>query len=119
MHTAGITQYYFGADGLIMPDGTIDYRRTPRPGSILGSWRMHDSKNFQFTPHRNLLVGDMVPTMVWHVDVTEAHTTNLAQIPPLAVSRNGGPDLVVTTLPNGCTFVCEPAANNVLMAHLR
>jgi hypothetical protein len=119
MFTSGVTEYWFGGVGQVMGDGNVVYTRTPRPGSILGSLHMHDSKNFKFSPYRFELVGDPIKTMAWHVDVTESHTTNLAQIPPLAVSRHGGPDLVVTTLLNGCCFVCEPAVNAVFMAHLR
>jgi hypothetical protein len=116
---SGQTAYNFGAQGIVDLQGRTIYDRTPRPGRYLGTWRMHNSKNFIFTPHAGAIVGASLNVQVWHVDVSPSHTIALGAIPSLPVSRNAGPDIVVTTLLNGCSFVCEPDANDVLMAHVQ
>jgi hypothetical protein len=96
------------------------YDRTRRPGSILGNLNQHNSKNFKFSPRQpDLLGNDYVHVMAWHVDVSGAGSIALGAIPSLSVSRTGGPDIMVTTLLNGCSFICEPRANDVLMAHVQ
>ena len=117
---SGQSTYYFGATGMVRLDGTIEYNRTARPGAILGSWRTHMSKNFKFSVNPALLAGATEKLRVWHVDVQ--HSSDIGEhdrVPALAVSRSDGPDLMVTTLLNGCTFMCEPVENAVLMAHVR
>jgi hypothetical protein len=123
MHNNGQAQVWFGAQGYIDQSGTEIYNRTPRPGRILGTRRMHDSKNFKFSANHapnNLEVFDNpVQVGVWHVDVYPSATTNLANIPSLEVSRGGGSDIVITTLLNGCTFLCQPTTDFVRMAHIQ
>ncbi|MBX3585719.1 MAG: hypothetical protein KF796_03660 [Ramlibacter sp.] len=119
MHQSGPTQYWLGALGYVNLQGQTVFDRTPRPGSILGTWRMHNSKNFKFARNQGAVVGVTAPAMVWHVDVVGAAAINVAAIPSLQVSRVGGPDIMVTTLLNGCTFACEARVNDVLMAHVQ
>ena len=114
----GPTQYWFGAIGHTV-NGRQVYDRTARPGRILGNLRMHNSKNFKFSQHHFQLLGDMIQPMVWHVDVSAANAIAINNIPSVQVSRGGGPDVVVTTLLNGCTFACEPRPTHVLMAHVQ
>lgn len=118
MNQAGPTQYWLGALGYVA-NGAIVYDRTPRPGSILGNLRMHNSKNFKFAPRQGPHVGPTAAVMAWHVDVVGSAAIAVGAIPSLQVSRVGGPDIMVTTLLNGCTFVCEAALNDVLMAHVQ
>lgn len=119
MRQSGPTQYWFGGTGYVDLQGRTVYDRTARPGGVLGNRRMHDSKNFKFSPHPGDLVGDPVQLMAWHVEVSPSAAIALAGIPSLPVSRIGGPDIVLTTLLNGCTFVCQPTAHSVLMAHVQ
>lgn len=119
MHQSGPTQYWFGGTGYVDPHGRTVYDRTARPGRILGNLRMHDSKNFMFSPDPHNLAGTPVQVMAWHIDVFASADIVLGGIRARAVSRTGGPNIVLTTLLNGCTFVCEPTAHSVLMAHVR
>lgn len=119
MHQSGPTQYWFGGTGYVDLQGRTVYDRTARPGSVPGNLRMHNSKNFKFSPRQADLVGNPVQLMAWHIDVSPSAGIALGGIPSLAVSRTGGPDIVLTTLLNGCSFVCEPTAHNVLMAHVQ
>lgn len=121
---SGPTNFYFGArsSGQLDPQGNKLPSRTPRPGSILGTLHMHDSKNFLFVPpaHQGNIAGPSQHLLVWHVDVTpRAGLPNLQSIPPLRVSKAAGPDIMVTTSLNGCTFCCETVGNDVFMAHIQ
>jgi hypothetical protein len=119
MHQSGPTPYYFGALGYVALNGTVVYDRTPRKGRYLGSLRMHNSKNFKFARSGTSVVGNTVNLMAWHVDVVGSATVPVGAIPSLAVSRGGGPNIVLTTLLNGCSFVCEARVHDVLMAHVQ
>lgn len=119
MHQAGPTPYYFGGVGYMDLQNNPVFDRTARAGRILGRARMHNSKNFKFSPNQQDITGESAQLMVWHVDVASSANINIGAIPSLPVSRNGGPDIVVTTLLNGCTFACEPTANAVNMAHIQ
>ncbi len=120
MHQSGPTNFLFGGTGYVdIHTGNPVYNRTQRPGSILGTHHMHDSKNYKFSTDPADLIGTPAQVMAWHVDVSASAGIALGNIPSLAVSRNGGPDLMVTTLLNGCTFICEARANDVLMAHVQ
>ncbi len=118
---SGPTPYWFGGVGYVHSRGKTIYNRTARPDGILGRLRMHDSKNFKFSPVRGDLVGSPAPLMAWHVDVVGSDSATIVGnvVPALAVSRYGGPDIVLTTLLNGCTFVCDPTPHSVLMAHVQ
>ncbi len=118
MNVNGIAQYLLGATGTVLMGGQIQFDRTPRPGRILGGLHTHNSKNFRFTRVAGAVVGGSVTTLVWHVDVQQANAINVGQIAPVPVSR-AGPDIMVTTLLNGCSFVCEAVGPNVLMAHIQ
>jgi len=119
MGQPGPTPYFLGALGYLDLQNRIVYDRTPRPGSILGNLRMHNSKNFKFAPRQGPLVGVTAPVMVWHVDVQPSAAMVVGAIVPQQVGRGGGPDIMVTTLLNGCTFICEATVNDVLMAHVQ
>ena len=119
MHTSGPSPYWFGGVGYVDLQDKIVYDRTARPGSILGSWNKHNSKNFKFSPNKQDLVGNPVRVMAWHVDVSQSTKIDIGNIPSLPVSRCGGPSIVLTTLLNGCTFVYEPTEHCVLMAHVQ
>lgn len=119
MGQSGPTAYWLGGTGYVDLEGRPVYNRTARPGRVLGTLRMQESKNFKFSPNRNDLIGTPAQLMVWHVDVTPSASIVNDQVPALAVSRNGGPDIMVTTLLNGCTFACEATPHAVLMAHVQ
>lgn len=119
LRQSGPTTYWFGGTGYVDMQGNTVYDRTPRPGRLLGTLNMHNSRNFKFSPHAGEPVGDPIQLMAWHVDVSPSNGMALDNIPGLRVSRSGGPDLVLTTLLNGCSFVCEPRPTHVLMAHLQ
>ncbi|HEX8813459.1 MAG TPA: hypothetical protein VF742_15830, partial [Terracidiphilus sp.] len=126
MNVSGPTNYYFGArsSGVQDQHGNMLPSRTARPGSILGTLRMHDSKNYLFVPpgpvNLNNIAGASVHMLVWHVDViSRGALPNMQSIPPLRVSKINGPDIMVTTSLNGCTFCCETVGNDVFMGHVR
>ena len=118
---SGPTTYWFGGVGYVHSRGKTFYNRTARPDKILGELWMHDSKNFKFATDRRDLVGSPAQVMAWHVDVVGSDSNAIVGniVPALAVSRNGGPDIVLTTLLNGCTFACDPTPHSVLMAHVQ
>lgn len=120
----GAASYHFGARSSGVQDrhGNMLPSRTARPGSILGTLNMHNSKNFVFVPpgQQGNIAGGSQHVLAWHVDVTPRATlTNLQSIPPLRVSKTNGPDIMVTTSLNGCTFCCETVGNDVMMAHIQ
>jgi hypothetical protein len=119
-HGSGQIDYSFAATG-VMRNGREVYDRTQRPGRILGQCRMHNSKNFKFAPTGNAagtanFLGARESLPVWHVDVVMSDTIAIGAIPFLQVA--GGPDIMVTTLLSGCSFVCEAMGASVLMAHV-
>lgn len=120
MHQMGPTAYWFGATGAMGLNNLPIYDRTPRKNKVLGSLYMHNSKNFRFSTNPLALLGNgSVQLQAWHVDVQSAAAVQLNDIPALAVTRAGGPMVMVTTLLNGCSFVCEPLQHSVLMAHIQ
>lgn len=115
-NVSGETDFWFGG---VIGGGKGGYLRTARPDEVLGTLRMHESKNYKFTPRRESVIGSPAQVRVWYVDVTESATVVQNRIPSLAVSRRAGPDIMVTMLLTGCTFVYEPTPHCVLMAHMK
>lgn len=119
----GIVDYLFQALGSITASGKEEFNRTLRPGSILGNLNKHASKNFKFSPAAQKIVpggiGEIAKTSAWHVDVFPSNNIDLSEIPNCEVLRKGGPSLMLTTLLNGCTFVCQPEKDLVRMTHIQ
>jgi hypothetical protein len=119
---AGETAYWLSAASHLNPQGQTVYDRVPRPGRILGNLHMHESKTFKLDPFGQgpQLAGQGVIVFAYHVPVVQSNTLNVAAIPATRVARAGPvPDIMVTTLLNGCTFVCQEVGDNVLMAHVQ
>jgi hypothetical protein len=99
--------------------GRTVYERAPRPGRFLGNLHTHDSKMFKLEPYELAprLAGQGVTISAHHVPVVHSNALNIGTT---QVPRGGAvADIMVTTLLNGCTFVCQEVGNNVLMAHVQ
>jgi hypothetical protein len=57
--------------------------------------------------------------MAWSVPMLFSNVVNNAGLAGVEALDNGGPDLMVTGLLNGCTFCIEPTANGVRMTHVK
>lgn len=119
MRQSGPTAYLFGGTGYRDLQGNAVHDRTARPGRFLGSLNMHRSRNFKFTQNQGQLLDAPVQVMAWHIDVAPSSGLALGNLPATRVSRDNGPEIVLTTLLNGCSFVCEPTPTHVLMAHIQ
>ncbi len=78
-----------------------------RPGSILGTHRMHTTESFTIQPSVGRS-GDGHPFRVHGVYTGQS---NLA--PVWYLLDNNGPDIMLTAKLTGCTFIARQAANNV------
>ncbi len=115
----GEAMYWLSAYSYDDPAGRTVYERAPRPGRFLGNLHTHDSKMFKLEPYdlAPRLAGQGVIISAHHVPVVQSNALNIGttQIP-----RGGAvADIMVTTLLNGCTFVCQEVGDNVLMAHVQ
>lgn len=57
--------------------------------------------------------------MAWSVLMVHYNAVNPGALQPLVVSANGGPDIMVTGLLNGCTFCMLKVQNGVAMTHVK
>ena len=107
--------FWFGGTGFTNQNNQTVHDRSP----VQGTFRMHQRKNFLFTPNQPSLIGTSIQVPVWHVAVTQvAAPLNMAAVVPLQVSSSMGADIMVTTVLNGCSFFCDTFQNTALMAHL-
>lgn len=118
----GEAMYWLSAYSYDDPAGRTVYERAPRPGRFLGNLHTHASKMFKLEPYELAprLAGQGVIISAHHVPVVHSNTLNITAMQGTQVPRGGAvADIMVTTLLNGCTFVCQEVGNNVLMAHVQ
>ena len=116
----GETPYWLSAYTQANVAGQIEYERAPRPGRFLGNLHTHNSKLFKLEPY------DLAPRPAGQGMIVSAHHVPVVHSNALIINAmqgtqvpRGGADIMVTTLLNGCTFVCQEVGNNVLMAHVQ
>jgi hypothetical protein len=107
--------FWFGGTGFTNQNNQTVHDRSP----VQGTFRMHQRKNFLFTPNQPSLIGTSIQVPVWHVAVIQMGLPfNMGAVAPLQVSTSMGADIMVTTILNGCSFCCDPYQNGILMSHL-
>lgn len=62
---------------------------------------------------------DRAGFMAWSVPMLFSNAVNNGALAGVEALNNGGPDLMVTGLLNGCTFCIETTANGVRMTHIK
>lgn len=116
----GLGNYYFG--------GAVDNNDTTRALRRGAGCFSKGSKVLNFVPHsvlfqlapgdNNVLPQNLVATAVWVVPAELATTVvNYAALAGGVI--NGGPDIMITTLLNGCSFCCADSPGGVLMKHIQ
>lgn len=77
---------------------------------------------FEFNENRNFLLGPAQSVCVWYVPMVSESDPGIInnEVHGVTVTRNNGPDLMITPLFSGCTFICSPLPNGTIkMAHLQ
>lgn len=75
--------------------------------------------NVVITPTRQEVGDDSVAVGAWHVEIVHSDGGGVAFLPGMAISRHSGPELMVTTVLNGCTFCVAQGENDIFVAHVR
>jgi len=116
----GLANYYFG--------GAVDNNDNTRALRWGAGCFTKGSKVLNFVPHsmlfqlapgdNNVLAQNLAATSVWLVPAELATTVpNFTALAGGAVQ--GGSDLMITTLLNGCSFCCADSPGGVLMKHIQ
>jgi hypothetical protein len=116
----GPAHYYFG--------GAVDYNDNTQVQRWGANCFTDGSKVLNFVPHsllfqlapgdNNVLAQNIAATAVWLVPAELASTVaNYAALDGGVVQ--GGSDIMITTLLNGCSFCCADSPGGVLMKHIQ
>jgi hypothetical protein len=116
----GPAHYYFG--------GAVDYNDNTQVLRWGANCFTNGSKVLNFVPHsllfqlapgdNNVLAQNIAATAVWLVPAELASTVaNYAALAGGVVQ--GGSDIMITTLLNGCSFCCADSPGGVLMKHIQ
>jgi hypothetical protein len=116
----GLGNYYFG--------GALDHNNNAQALRWGAGCFTRGSKVLNFVPHsmlfqlapgdNNVAPQNLAATSVWVVPAELASTVdNYAALAGGLVTL--GPDIMITTLLNGCTFCCADSPGGVLMKHIQ
>jgi hypothetical protein len=116
----GLANYYFG--------GAVDHNDNTQALRWGANCFTRGSKVLNFVPHsmlfqlapgdNNVLPQNLAATSVWVVPAELASTVaNYGALAGGAVQ--GGSDIMITTLLNGCSFCCADSPGGVLMKHIQ
>lgn len=77
----------------------------------------HDGRKYKVAPQKYGFGGDAFAA--WHVPVDSSSNVTFSSLTAVPVSRQGGPDIVLTTQLTGCCFACASNNDMVFMQHVQ